>query len=359
MVIGGSGYQSVASRAMHTIADDQLISKASAPRRRWTNDPVTREAEWVRIGLIGVGRIGALHAETLTGLDAVDQLIITDPDSNRARQIADRFGAEVANDPLTAGIDALVIASPTGTHPELIRRGVEAGIPVFCEKPVAPDAAGTRAVIEATTGGGVPVQIGFQRRFDAGYQAARDAAMSGRLGWLHTVRSTTLDPAPPPAGYIEGSGGIFRDCAVHDFDSIRWATGREVLSGYATGSNQGEDFFEKAGDVDTASAMLTLDGGTIALVSCTRYNGAGYDARLELLGSQETAGASPPGRFIQFLDRFGDAYRAELTAFIEVATGKTASPCTPDDALEAFYIAEACTLSMRRNEPVTIEEVRQ
>jgi myo-inositol 2-dehydrogenase/D-chiro-inositol 1-dehydrogenase len=305
-----------------------------------------------------VGRIGTLHAETLTGLDAVDQLIITDPDSKRARQIADRFGARVSGDPLAAGVDALVIASPTGTHPDLIRGGVEAGIPVFCEKPVAPDPAGTRAVIETTKNSGVPVQIGFQRRFDAGYQAARDAAMTGRLGWLHTVRSNTLDPAPPPAGYIEGSGGIFRDCAVHDFDSIRWATGREVISVYATGSNQGEDFFAKAGDVDTASAMLTLDGGTIALVSCTRYNGGGYDARLELLGSEGARTASPPGRFIQFLDRFRDAYIAELAAFIEVAAGTTTSPCTPDDALEAFYIAEACTLSMRRNEPVTIEEVR-
>ena len=324
-----------------------------------------------------MGRIGTLHAETLTGLDAVDQLIITDPDSNRARQIADRFGARVADDPLAAGIDALVIASPTGTHPELIRGGVEAGIPVFCEKPVAPDPAGTRAVIEATTGSGVPVQIGFQRRFDAGYRAARDAVMTGRLGWLHTVRSTTLDPAPPPAGYIEGSGGIFRDCAVHDFDSIRWATGREVISVYATGSNQGEDFFAKAGDVDTASAMLTLDGGTIALVSCTRYNGAGYDARLELLGSEGARRAESPPAGVRglrkppfaggvwggslppnFTARFRDAYIAELAAFVQVANGETTSPCTPDDALEAFYIAEACTLSMRRNEPVTIEEVR-
>lgn len=306
-----------------------------------------------------MGRIGALHAETLAGLDAVDRLVITDPDAGRARQIAAPLGAEVTDDPLSAGVDALVIASPTGTHPELIRRGVEAGIPVFCEKPVAPDAGGTRTVIEATAGSGVPVQIGFQRRFDAGYRAAKQAAASGQLGWLHTVRSNTLDPAPPPAGYIEGSGGIFRDCAVHDFDSIRWATGREVISVYATGANQGEDFFAKAGDVDTASAMLTLDGGTIALISCTRYNGAGYDARLELLGSKGAQAASPPGPLPPgFIHRFRDAYIAELTAFIEVASGNAPSPCTPDDALEAFYIAEACTLSRRRNEPVTIEEVR-
>ena len=316
----------------------------------------------MRIGLIGTGRIGALHATTLAGLPTVTQLIITDMDRDRARRIASPIQATVADtvdDLLAAGADALVIASPTGTHPDLIRRGVAAGIPVFCEKPVAPDPRGTRAVIETTAGSGVPVQIGFQRRFDTGYQAARDAAVSGKLGWLHTIRSATLDPAPPPAGYIEGSGGIFRDCAVHDFDSIRWVTGREVTQVYAAGANQGADFFTAAGDVDTSAAMLTLEGGTIALVSCSRYNGAGYDVRLELLGSQDSAIVNPPGKFIQFLDRFRDAYIAELATFTEVVAGKVPSPCTPDDALEAFLIAEACQLSRQRNEPVTLEEVRR
>jgi myo-inositol 2-dehydrogenase/D-chiro-inositol 1-dehydrogenase len=214
---------------------------------------------------------------------------------------------------------------------------------VFCEKPVATDPPGTRAVIEATAGSGVPVQIGFQRRFDTGYLAARAAAVSGKLGWLHTIRSATLDPAPPPAGYIEGSGGI----------------GREVTQVYATGANQGEEFFTAAGDVDTSAAMLTLDGGTIALVSCSRYNGAGYDVRLELLGSQDSAIVSPSGKFVQFLDRFRDAYIAELATFTEVVAGKIPSPCTPDDALEAFNIAEACELSRQRNEPVALEEVRR
>jgi myo-inositol 2-dehydrogenase/D-chiro-inositol 1-dehydrogenase len=332
----------------------------------------------MRIGLVGVGRIGALHAATLSGLPAVDELIIADADVGRAKEIAGRLGARVADtaeDLFSTGIDALVVASPTATHPGLIRRGVTANVPVFCEKPVAPDAAGTRDVIEATAGSSVPVQIGFQRRFDPGYEAARDAAMTGRLGWLHTIRSTTFDPAPPPAGYIAGSGGIFRDCAVHDFDSIRWVTGREVTQVFATGSNRGEDFFRDAGDVDSASAVLTLDDGTIALVSCTRYNAAGYDVRLELLGSRSSvvagmdgrtpllstepgASTAPTGMYRQFTDRFRHAYIAELGAFTEVAAGNAPSPCTPGDALEAFYVAEACELSRHRNAPVAIEEVR-
>jgi len=331
----------------------------------------------MRIGLIGVGRIGAFHAATLRALPGVDSVVVTDADLGRARDVAGRLGTETAgsvDDLLTAGIDALVIATATAAHPELIRRGVAAGLPLFCEKPVAPDIDGTLEVIKCAVG--AEVQIGFQRRFDAGFRAVRDAARDGALGWLHTIRSTTLDAAPPPADYIPGSGGIFRDCAVHDFDAIRWVSGRAVTRVYAAGANLGEQFFRDAGDVDTASALLTLDDGTIAVVSCTRYNAAGYDVRLEVLGSAgsmcaglddrtplrsadpgATFPAGPAHR--QFMERFGDAYVAELTAFTEVAAGRAGSPCTPRDALEACYVAEACELSRHRGVPVDIAEVRR
>ena len=336
----------------------------------------------MRIGLVGVGRIGAFHAGTLRGLPGVDSLIITDADLSRAREVARQTGAQAADsvaELLGAGIDALVIAATTGAHPELIKRGVQAGVPVFCEKPVAPDVEGTLDVINATGGSAVPVQIGFQRRFDEGFRAARAAARSGSLGWLHTIRSTTFDAAPPPAGYIAGSGGIFRDCAVHDFDAVRWVSGREVVQVYATGANRGEEFFRAAGDVDTACAALSMDDGTLAMVNCGRYNGAGYDVRLEVLGSAGSvcaglddgmalrpAGlgsgfqgfpAGPAHR--DFMGRFGDAYVAELAAFIGVAAGQAASPCTLEDALEAFYVAEACELSRHRQQPVLVAEVRQ
>jgi myo-inositol 2-dehydrogenase/D-chiro-inositol 1-dehydrogenase len=331
----------------------------------------------MRIGLIGVGRIGAFHAATLRGLPGVGSVIVADADPGRAREVATRLGIEAGgtvDDLLAAGIDGLVIATATGTHPELIRRGVAAGLPVFCEKPVAPDADGTLNVIKETAG--ADVQIGFQRRFDAGFRAARDAALSGKLGWLHTIRSTTLDAAPPPAGYVRGSGGIFRDCAVHDFDAIRWVSGRAITQVYAAGANRGAEFFRAAGDVDTASAVLTLDDGTIALVSCTRYNAAGYDVRLEVLGSASSICAglddqlpvrsAEPGQPFprgpahrDFMNRFHDAYAAELAAFTEVVHGRRASPCTPQDALEAFYVAEACERSRHRDEPVRIAEVRR
>jgi myo-inositol 2-dehydrogenase / D-chiro-inositol 1-dehydrogenase len=333
----------------------------------------------MRIGQAGVGRIGAFHAGVISRLPAVDSVIVADADAARAREVAERLGLEVAGSPgalLSSGLDALVIAAPTQAHAELIVRGAEAGLPVFCEKPVAPDIESTLEVIKRVGDAATAVQIGFQRRFDAGYVAAREAARSGALGWVHTLRATTLDAAPPPASYIATSGGLFRDCGVHDFDAIRWVTGREVAEVYALGSNKGADFFRAAGDVDTMAAMLTLDDDSLALVSNSRYNGAGYDVRLEVLGSHDSISvglddglplrSAEPGvtfpsgnRYPSFMERFADAYRCELKAFVDLAAAGGQSPCTMQDALEAFYVAEACEVSLVRHEPVQVAEVRR
>jgi myo-inositol 2-dehydrogenase/D-chiro-inositol 1-dehydrogenase len=333
----------------------------------------------VRIGLAGTGRIGAFHARTLAGLPAVDSLVVADVDQPRAVAVAESLGVEVVEHPdalFAAGIDALVIAAATSAHAPLIVRAVESGIPTFCEKPVAPDVEGTLAVLDKVSGADVPVHIGFQRRFDAGYVAARAAVQSGELGWIHTLRAGTLDPAPPPAAYIEHSGGFFRDCSVHDFDILRWVTGREIVEVYAVGANRGASFFAEYGDVDAASALLTLDDSSYAHVAGTRYNARGYDVRLEVLGSQDSLAVGlddrlplrsaepgvtfPAGEpYPVFMDRFLGAYVAELTAFAEVAQGATPSPCTVGDALEAFYVAEACELSRQEHRPVLVDEVRR
>ncbi|MFB7776081.1 Gfo/Idh/MocA family protein [Streptomyces bauhiniae] len=332
----------------------------------------------MRIGILGLGRIGVFHAETLSALDAVTSLVVADRVAGAAKAAAERYGAEVADSPealLAAGVDGLVIAAATDAHPALIRAGVAAGVPVFCEKPVARTIAEGVAVLDAVREGGVPIQIGFNRRFDAGFMAARAAVRSGELGKLHTVRSTTLDPAPPPAAYVAASGGIFRDCSVHDFDMIRWVTGREVTEVYAVGGNRGAAYIGEAGDADTTSAVLTLDDGTIAVVSNSRHNARGHDVRMELLGFTDSLAvglddrlpirsAEPGVTFPSgtphdfFMDRFTDAYRAELAAFTEVVAGTRPSPCTVEEALEAGWIAEACTLSLREHRPVTLAEVR-
>ncbi|SME95668.1 myo-inositol 2-dehydrogenase / D-chiro-inositol 1-dehydrogenase [Streptomyces sp. Amel2xC10] len=332
----------------------------------------------MRIGILGLGRIGAFHAETLSGLDAVETLVVADPYAAAAKAAAERFGAEVADSPeavLAAGVDAVVVAAATDAHPRLILAAVEAGVPVFCEKPVARTMSEGVEVLKAVQGSGVPIQIGYNRRFDTGFVNARAAVLSGELGPLHTVRSTTLDPAPPPAAYIAASGGIFRDCSVHDFDIIRWVTGREVTEVYAVGGNRGADYIKEAGDADTTGAILTLDDGTIAVVSNSRHNARGHDVRMEIHGFADsiavgledklplrsvepgvTFPAGTPHDF--FMDRFAAAYRAELTAFTEVVAGTRTSPCTIEDALEAGWIAEACTLSLREHRPVTLAEVR-
>jgi myo-inositol 2-dehydrogenase/D-chiro-inositol 1-dehydrogenase len=330
----------------------------------------------MRLGLIGLGRIGAFHADTLSSLDAVDELVVTDAIPAAIERIVDKYGATPVASPaelLAAGVDGVVIAAATDAHPQLILAAVETGLPVFCEKPVAKGAAEAAEVLRHCAG--ARVQIGYNRRFDPGFVAAREAVVRGELGWLHTIRSTTMDPAPPPPGYIAGSGGIFRDCSVHDFDIIRFVTGREVVEVYATGSTRGDKIFADSGDAATATAVLTLDDDTLAVVSNTRYNGRGYDVRLELHGSADsiavgledklplrsvepgaTFPAGPPHQF--FMDRFATAYRRELAAFTEVVAGTRESPCTVADAVEVGWIAEACTRSLHEHRPVRMNDVR-
>jgi myo-inositol 2-dehydrogenase/D-chiro-inositol 1-dehydrogenase len=332
----------------------------------------------VRLGLLGLGRIGSFHAETLSGLAAVDSLVVCDPVPALATGVAERLWADVADTPealLASGVDGVVIAAATETHPELTLLSVTAGLPTFCEKPVARTPAEAAQLAHRVANAGVEIQIGFPRRFDVAFAAARAAVAGGELGWVHTVRSTTLDPAPPPRAYLAASGGIFHDCSVHDFDAIRWVTGQEVTEVYAAGGNRGPDWFRDIPDADTASAILTLADGALAVVSNSRYNGRGHDVRLELHGSEDSIAAGldprlplrsaeprvsfPDGEpYTFFMDRFAAAFRAELAAFTEVVAGRRPSPCPVADALEATWVAEACTVSLREHRPVRLDEVR-
>jgi myo-inositol 2-dehydrogenase/D-chiro-inositol 1-dehydrogenase len=332
----------------------------------------------VRLGIVGIGRIGSVHLELFSQMSDVSAVVVTDLDLPRARAGAERFGAELADGVeslLRADLDGVVVASTTGSHPELIERAVEAGLPVLCEKPIALDVASTLGVVEHTEARRGRVQIGFHRRFDAGYQRAREAVRSGRLGWLHTVRGVTFDPGPPSPQYVAQSGGYFRDSFIHDFDIIRWVTGLDVVEVYAAGVNRGESFFWEAGDVDTGAVILTLADSTLAQLAGTRYNTPGYDVRLELLGSRGNVAVGLDDRTpldcvasestwpagpacLTFLDRFRGAYRSELRGFIDLVAGRIPSPCTVRDGLEALLVAEACDISRRDHRPVRLDEVR-
>ncbi|MFE7749084.1 Gfo/Idh/MocA family oxidoreductase [Streptomyces sp. NPDC057428] len=331
----------------------------------------------MRIGLIGTGRIGSFHAGVLARHPGVGSLLVADPDAVRAAEVAERTGATAlasAEEVLGAGLDAVVITSATSAHADLIGRAARAGLPAFCEKPVALDLRGTLGALHEVERAGSVLQLGFMRRFDAGYAAARTAVRGGALGRLHTVRAATSDPAPPPAAYLPLSGGLFRDCLVHDFDILRWVTGREVAEVYATGSDAGPAMFGAADDVCTAAALLTLDDGTLATATATRCNGAGYDVRMELAGeldqiavglddrtplrSVEPTGPPAPAKpWPGFLERFAPAYEAELDAFLGVVRGELANPCDGREALHALRVAEACELSRREHRPVRMTEI--
>ena len=335
----------------------------------------------VILGLVGVGRIGVMHANNIAALNEVlnpqgvnVRLRLTDVAADHARATAAGLGAEFlpsVEGLLASGLDGLVIATGTGTHPDLIKAGVDAGIPVFCEKPVALNVADALPVLDHIRDRQGVVQIGHQRRFDAGYQEARRAYQAGELGWIHSLRAVTCDMTPPPVEFLASSGGLFRDCSVHDFDILRWLTGREIVEVYARGSNNGDPAIGAAGDVDTALALVTFDDGTVGTVSATRYNGAGHDVRLEIQGSRRslmvglddkaalasaesgvTFPAGEPHR--TFAERFDQAYRSELAAFVELVVGRRENPCTPEDAVAASRVADAAQESLATGVPVRV-----
>lgn len=331
----------------------------------------------MRVGLVGAGRMGAFHARVLAAHPEVEELLITDVDAALGARVAADVGASAAEsvDQLIGrGVDALVIAAATSAHAELIHRGADAGLPTFCEKPIALDLPTTDEVVEHVRRAGIPLQIGFQRRFDAGYLAARELVRSGRLGTLYVVRMAAHDPEPPHEAYIPASGSIFRDLHIHDFDIVRFVTGQEIEEVYADGAVLGFEVFAKYDDVDTSVAILRLSGGTFGLMSGTRHDPLGYDIRMELFGSGDSVvvgwdsrtplrsvepGAPPlPGpAYRNFVDRFEPAYRAEMDAFVGVAAGRTGSPCTGEEAREALRAAIAADRSREERRPVSVDEI--
>jgi myo-inositol 2-dehydrogenase / D-chiro-inositol 1-dehydrogenase len=328
------------------------------------------------IALLGAGRIGSLHARLLAELVGPDQLLVADIDGDRAREVAASVRARAAEsvDDAIAAADALVIAAASSAHAQLIRAGLERRVPVFCEKPLATDLEETRRLVDEIEAAGSPFQLGFQRRFDAAYCAARDLVASGRLGRLYVIRLAGHDPEPPHESYIPASGGLFQDFSVHDFDVTRWLTGLEIEEVYADGRVLGFEVFAKYDDVDTAVATLRLADGTLGVLTVTRHDPLGYDIRTELFGSRDSVAIGlgprtplrslepgvppPPGpAWSRFLDRFTDAYRAELAAFLRVAAGEEESACTARDGLEALRVAVAATRSRHEHRPVRLAEV--
>lgn len=331
-----------------------------------------------RVGLLGIGRIGVGHAAALRDLPRVREVVLADALPGRAELIAADLGVshgEIDDVFDTSRVDALVIATGTDTHADLLVRAAQAGMPVFCEKPVALDVAGARRAIAALDASGTLNHIGFHRRFDAGYLEAKRRLDAGELGELRRVHLLTCDMDTPDPSFIPTSGGIFRDCLIHDVDILAWMTGRRVQTVYALGTAEGDPVYAASNDASDAVLALQLEGGVLATAQTSRYNGAGHDVRMELAGtrggvvvglddraplrSAEPGHVDLPGPvWSDFLERFAPCYAAELSAFVDAVLEGTPSPCTAAEALEALYVALAATLSFREGRPVAVEEIR-
>jgi myo-inositol 2-dehydrogenase/D-chiro-inositol 1-dehydrogenase len=328
------------------------------------------------VAVIGVGRMGRLHARLLAAQEPVGELLVADAVPGRAHEAAVELGATPMSD-VDAAIgraDAIVIVTNTETHAELVRKGIARGIPVFCEKPLAATLEETVDLVRLVDSSRIQLQVGFMRRFDPAYRAARQLVESGALGTIYQVRMTAHDHDPPPEEYIPTSGGWFRDSAIHDFDAIRWMTGSEVDEVYAVGGVRGFPFFAKYNDIDTAVATLRMADGTLGVLAGGRHNPRGYDIRMEVLGSRDNVvmglgphapvrslepGAAPPEspEWPSFLQRFEDAYRNELLEFLRVALGERETPCTARDGLEAMRVSVAATRSLHDHRPVKLSEI--
>jgi myo-inositol 2-dehydrogenase/D-chiro-inositol 1-dehydrogenase len=332
----------------------------------------------LRIGVIGVGRIGRLHAELIAGpvrgatLAAVHDLR---PDAASALGAELGVPATVSAEELIASpeVDAVAVCSSTDTHADLIVAATAAGKPTFCEKPVSLDLEDVDRALDAVTRSGTPFQIGFNRRFDPAHQAVRDAVAGGEVGEPHLVRISSRDPAPPPLDYVRVSGGIFLDMTIHDFDMARYVTGSEVAEVYARGTRRIEPSYADAGDVDTALVVLTHENGCITAIDNSRRAAYGFDQRVEVFGSLGMAASENPlshsglvrteeGTRMPtlphfFLERYVPSYVGEWEAFVGAVRAGEAPPVGPADARAPLVIGLAAWRSLHEGRPVAVDEV--
>lgn len=329
----------------------------------------------MRVGIIGAGRIGAIHAEILSRHPDVDSIVVTDAVPAQSEHVATTCAGETAPGPdeLLESVDAVVICTPADMHVDLIERAVEHGVPALCEKPLAMSLADADRAVDIVSQGDVPVQIGFNRRFDTGYRAARNLVADGSLGTVTLVVGQHHDYELPSEEYISRSGGEFIDQLIHDFDILRFVTGREVVRVHAAGATRGFDWFGKFDDYAQTVVTLWLDDGTLAVLCGLRQDPVGYDVRMEVFGTKDSVavgldshtplrsvepGVDPPVEpYTEWIPRFGETYSREIDSFLSMVLRGERNECTVRDARTALAIAEACTISAREGRITSLEEL--
>ncbi len=331
----------------------------------------------LRIGIIGAGRIGKVHARTVSNSPNAVPVAITDIDRSAADEAARLYGfSRVAEDSTeifeSADIDAVLICSATNTHAQLITQAAGAGKHIFCEKPIDYDLSRIDSALDAVKRAGVKLQVGFNRRFDANFARVRKAIESGEIGKPHLMHIISRDPAPPPISYIKVSGGMFFDMTIHDFDMARFLLG-EVDEIYAAAGVMVNPEIGKAGDIDTAIITLKFKNGAIGTIDNSREAVYGYDQRVEVLGSKgsiATGNCYPNQAVVStssevrrdlplnfFMERYAESFATELQAFISAIVQDKEPPVTGLDGRMPVLMGMAANKSYKEGRPVQLKEI--
>ncbi|UTH45779.1 inositol 2-dehydrogenase [Loktanella salsilacus] len=327
----------------------------------------------LRIGVLGCGRIGRVHAASIMRLPDAALVAVSDAFAQNALDLATQTGAQVrSSDAIIESddIDAIIICTPTDTHYDLIHAAAKARKAIFCEKPVDMSADRIRDCIKVVEAYAVALMTAFNRRFDPNFASVHARIQAGEIGNVELVTILSRDPAPPPISYIKTSGGIFRDMMIHDFDMARFLMGEDPVQVFATGSALVEPEIGAAGDVDTAAVILTTASGKICQISNSRRASYGYDQRIEVHGAagllraqnvlEDTVEVGNAAGFRRaptmnfFLERYERAYLAEMAHFVAAVTAGTPLSSTITDGLQAQLMADAATLSLAEGRPITI-----
>jgi len=329
--------------------------------------------EMLAIAQFGAGRIGAIHAGNVAASGGARLAHVVDVNATAAQALAARHGAAVSSaeaalaDP---AVGAVVIASSTDTHADLIIAAARAGKAIFCEKPIDLALPRVDAALAAVRAAGVPLMVGFNRRFDPSFASLHAAIGAGRIGTVEQVVITSRDPAPPPLDYIRVSGGQLRDMTIHDFDMARWLLGEEPVEVFAYGACLVDPAIGAAGDTDSVMLLLKTASGRMAHINNCRRTTYGYDQRIEVFGSQgrliagnwlestvelaNAAGQTSARPMHFFLERYAEAYRIELAAFIDAVTQGRPVPVGGADGRQALLLADCAVRALADGQPIRV-----
>jgi len=327
----------------------------------------------IKFALFGAGFIGKVHGANITRHPLSELSYIYDVNQVAAEALAAKLFAKVASSPeeiWTSDVDAVLIASSTNTHAQLLSSAIKAGKSVYCEKPIDLDINRVKAVVQQAQGIDLPILVGFSRRFDANHMGIRQAFQNGEIGKLEMMHITARDPKPPALDYVKVSGGQYRDQTIHFFDMLRWLAGEDPVEVYAAGAALVDPAIGEAGDVDTSMLILKFPSGAMCHINCSRRTEYGYDEQVELLGSKGmvvSGRRSSRGMTIYkgnsiisdglhsgWFERMEPTFYQALEAFIKAVQGEAAEYPTLMDGLKAQMIAEAAYESLKTNKPVRI-----